>query len=134
MILYVLGIFIIILFLYSIIGNSNTLLLNTSVIENLENNDNDAKVLVYKNAGIIQNLQSSVDKLMSQVNKIVSKNTKQDMDIQSLKVNQGKIDAMAKQADSLSKKNKDRFLQLAQNSKQKSDKAQQDIQNMPSIQ
>jgi uncharacterized coiled-coil DUF342 family protein len=92
----------------------------------------DIKTTVYKNAGAIQNLQESVEKLMKQVNQVVLTNDKQTAQIQNISELETKYDKVASQADELAKANKSRLLELAKQAHKKAQMAQSEANKIPS--
>jgi uncharacterized protein YecA (UPF0149 family) len=142
LLMYSTGILMIVLVGYTVydtlsLWNKNT---HSKIIEGLENNssdnnnscENDSKVLIYKNAGIIQNLQESVNTLSKQVNTLILNNDKQEVDIQNLKTLEAKVEQISSQAQQLATDNKNRLLEMAKESKARSDAISKQVQSMPS--
>ena len=109
---YMIILFIFILFIYNIFYKY------FKNIETMENNDssceNNVSTIVYKNAGAIENLQSSVEKLSKQINESILINDKQSADLSNLTGLETKFDKLAQKADSLANDNKSRLLEMAQ--------------------
>lgn len=105
------------------------------IIEGLENNnlDNDSKVLIYKNAGTVKNLEQTVNNLSNQINTIITDNDKQNSDIENLKGLISKNEKVSTEANKLANKNKERLLKFSKQAKEKSDSVQNELKDLPSV-
>jgi vacuolar-type H+-ATPase subunit I/STV1 len=81
--------------------------------------------LVYKNAGAIENLKSSINDIMQNVNKLLLNSDKQSVQIQNITSLQDKYEKIAEEADQIAQANKLRLIQMAK-------EAQQKVQNIQS--
>ena len=127
-IIYILISFILVIFLYNVL---NLNIFDNNLKEGLENN-NDIQTIVYKNAGAIDNLKESVDKIMKQINQIILNDDKQTTQINELQRLESKYEKVATKAEELADENKQRLLQLANEAKEKSERMQKEADKIPS--
>ena len=127
-IIYILISFILVIFLYNVL---NLNIFDNNLKEGLENN-NDIQTIVYKNAGAIDNLKESVDKIMKQINQIILNDNKQTTQINELQRLESKYEKVATKAEELADENKQRLLQIANEAKEKSERMQKEADKIPS--
>ena len=127
-IIYILISFILVIFIYNVL---NLNIFHNNLKEGLENN-NDIQTIVYKNAGAIDNLKESVDKIMKQINQIILNDDKQTTQINELQRLESKYEKVATKAEELADENKQRLLQLANEAKEKSERMQKEADKIPS--
>lgn len=94
----------------------------------------DASLVSFKNAGSIQALKDTVNKLTDQIASLQQTQTNNSAAIQQLQAQATKFDDLAQQAEELATQNKDRLLQMAQESQQKYNDAKSSLAGIPSIQ
>lgn len=115
------------------------------LIEGLENADTgngtdestsscDTSLISFKNAGSIQALQDTVNKLADQVSLLQTTQSANSASIQQLQTQATKFGDLAEQAEELATQNKERLMQLAQESQQKYNNAKASLSSIPDIQ
>ena len=143
MLLYwIFGVFIVMLVVYLIRQRSSA---ETQLIEGMDtatpdaasstgDSACDASLVSFKNAGSIQALKDTVNKLADQISSLQQTQTNNSAAIQQLQAQATKFDDIAQQAEELATQNKDRLLQIAQESQQKYNDAKNSLAGIPSIQ
>jgi hypothetical protein len=123
--LYFLILFIIFILFYNFYDKLCNNYFNNSLIEGLDNNcSNDESTLIYKNAGAIENLKSSVEKLSKQINQTIITNDKHTSQIDNLTSLETKFDSLSQKADNLANDNKQRLMEMAKQAHKKAQIAQ----------
>jgi methyl-accepting chemotaxis protein len=132
MLYWILGIFVALLIFYS---------LRRPVIEGLDTSPDttgnqacDASLVSFQNAGSIQSLKDTVNKLADQVTSLQKTQTSNTAAIEELQAQATKFGDLAEQAEELATQNKDRLMQLAQESQQKISDAKDSLSSIPDIQ
>jgi hypothetical protein len=132
--------FVLFLFGYSVVTKLTTI----TTREGFDGND-DAKgtggtgctqaalsTMVYQNAGAIENLKSSINSIMQNVNKLILSNDKQATQIQNLSDLESKYDKVAEEASQLAHANKLSLVQMAKEAQQKAQSIQSQAEQLQS--
>jgi methyl-accepting chemotaxis protein len=132
MLYWILGIFVALLIFYS---------LRRPVIEGLDTSSDttgnqacDASLVSFQNAGSIQSLKDTVNQLADQMSSLQKTQTSNTAAIEELQAQATKFGDLAEQAEELATQNKDRLMQLAQESQQKISDAKDSLSSIPDIQ
>lgn len=111
----------------------HTISINREGMETNNNCNNEIEKRVYKNAGIIQNLEKSVDSIMKKLTNASSINNSQDTQLDLMIKQQDESDKLAEQADEISKLNDKKIKEIvkkARNEGKQAKKKQGKIKNI----
>lgn len=107
--------------------------INREGMETNNNCNNEMEKTVYKNAGIIQNLEKSINSIMGKLENASSINERQNAQLNLMITQEDKSDKLADEADEISKLNDKKIKEIVRQAKKEGEQAKKNQEKIKRI-